>query len=72
MVYHDAEYPALFKGLKVVLTFHCSFMGRGVIDFPVGRIAQCILNIEQMHHWERYLTVGAPFVQNNLVLCVIF
>eukprot|EP00731_Ephydatia_muelleri_P028256 Em0019g1129a len=32
-----------------------SFMGRGVINFPVERVVQHADNMQQMHNWERYL-----------------
>ena len=36
-----------------------SFMGRGVINFPVERVAQYVGDQEQIYNWERFLEVSA-------------
>ena len=44
--------------MYVVTPCH-SFMGRGVVNFPVERVVQLFTeDIEQLHRWEKYLVVS--------------
>ena len=45
--------------LNYEICVHCSFMGRGVINFPVERVAQYMDDVQKMLNWERYLVVSA-------------
>ena len=61
----------MIGGVKLYMHFLLlySFMGRGIIDFPVPRIAEAIQDMHKIQNWERYLVVRATVVGACVCVC---